>query len=479
MGITTLLVQCKSGDNPSAGNCNNKPNIIYILADDLGYGDLGVYGQTKAETPNIDKLAANGMLFTRHYSGSAVCAPSRCVLLTGLHSGHSQIRSNEELKERGDVWDHEAMLADSTLEGQLPLIAGTVTLAKLMQQGGYKTGMFGKWGLGPPDSESIPTKMGFDYFFGINCQRMAHTYYPPFLYENDHRVYLKNKEYSPDLMFKELTAFVNRNKRNPFFLYWATPLPHSALQAPQKWIDYYVDKFGDEQPYLNNKGAVAIRYPHATYAAMISYLDENVGILVQQLKDLGIYENTLIIFTSDNGSTDGGGRDSQWFNSGGPFRWEKGYNKGSLYEGGIRAPMIASWPCKIKPGSVSDLISAFWDVLPTCCDIAGIKAPDNTDGISFLPELTGKKQKKHDFLYWEFPSGGGQQAVITGNFKALRKNLNIGSTEFELYNLKEDIKETTNIAALHPEILQKVEMIGKKEHVKSQYKQWVIKGLEN
>ena len=503
LGISTLLVQCKSGENKSAKADNDKPNIIYILADDLGYGELGAYGQTRIETPNIDRLAASGMLFTQHYSGSPVSAPSRCVLLTGKHTGHSQVRGNDEWGERGDVWNYRAMIADSTLEGQRPLKTGTVTIAGLLKKGGYKTGMIGKWGLGAPHTESIPTKMGFDYFFGINCQRMAHTFYPPFLYENERRFHLDNdtvaphakldkdadpldplsysaftlNEYAPDLMFTKLTEFVERNSDNPFFLYWATPIPHVALQAPQKWVDYYVDKFGDEKPYTGDNGYFPHRYPRAAYAAMISYLDDQVGNLVGQLEELGIYENTLIILTSDNGPTYNGGTDSPWFNSGGPFRSEQGYGKGNVNEGGIRVPMIASWPAGITPGSVSGHVSAFWDVMPTLCDIAGVKAPDDADGLSFLPELTGKKQKQHKHLYWEYPVSGGQQAVITGKYKALRKNMHDGNSSFELYDLESDKEETNNIAAAHPEIIKKVEDIIRKEHHKSPNPKWQFKVL--
>ncbi|HUX97632.1 MAG TPA: arylsulfatase [Bacteroidales bacterium] len=503
LGVSTLLIQCKNSDNRQAKISPAKPNIIYILADDLGYGDLGVYGQSKIETPNIDRLAAQGMLFTQHYSGAPVSAPARCVLLTGKHTGHSQVRGNDEWGDRGDVWNYRAMIADSTLEGQRPLATGTPTIASLLKKSGYTTGMIGKWGLGAPQTESIPTKMGFDYFFGINCQRMAHTYYPLFLYENDHRYYLDNdtiapntlldknadpldpesysdynlKEYAPDIMFTKLTDFVNDNKNTPFFLYWATPIPHVALQAPQNWVDYYVDKFGDEKPYLGEKSYFPHRYPHAAYAAMISYLDDQVGNLIGQLKELGIYDNTLIIFTSDNGPTFNGGTDSPWFDSGGPFRSEQGYAKGNVNEGGIRVPMIASWASTIAPGSISDHVSAFWDIMPTLCEIAGIKAPDDSDGVSFLPELAGKKQKEHKYLYWEFPESGGQQAVITGKYKALRKEMHKGNTLFELYDLESDKGETKNIADDHPEIIIKVKEIIRVEHQKSQNPRWQFKVL--
>jgi|WetSurMetagenome_2_1015567.scaffolds.fasta_scaffold01825_8 arylsulfatase A-like enzyme len=504
LSVSALLVQCKSGDNSAVKSNNDKPNIIYILADDLGYGDLGVYGQTKIETPNIDRLAATGMLFTQHYCGAPVSAPSRCVLLTGKHTGHSQVRGNDEWNERGDVWNYRAMIADSTLEGQRPLKTGTITIASLLKKSGYKTGMVGKWGLGAPNTESIPNKMGFDYFYGINCQRMAHTYYPLFLYKNDHRVYLDNdtiapntplskgkdplnpdsysaytlNEYAPDKMFTELTDFVNDNKDHPFFLYWATPIPHAALQVPQRWVDYYVKKFGDEKPYLGESGYFPNRYPHAAYAGMISYLDDQVGNLIQQLKDLGIYENTLIIFTSDNGPTYNGGTDSPWFDSGGPFRSEQGFGKGNVNEGGIRVPMIATWPKVIKAGVVSNHISAFWDIFPTFCEVAGIKPPDDIDGISFLPELSGKEQNKHKFLYWEFPESDGQQAVIIGDFKAMRKNMHKDNSEFELFDLKNDPGETINIAARHTEIIQQVQEIVKKEHTKSQNGKWNFKLLD-
>lgn len=483
---------------------DTKPNIIYILADDLGYGELGCYGQEKIETPNIDKLAEEGMRFTQHYAGSPVSAPSRCMLLTGKHPGHAQIRGNDEWGSRGDVWSYRAMIADSTLEGQRPLREDTQTLAHMLKKADYTTGIVGKWGLGAPHTHSTPTQMGFDFFVGYNCQRQAHTYYPVHLYKNDVRIYLNNDTvapgtkldknadpydiesykkynlniYSPDLMFDELTGFINDNNPHktgqPFFMYWATPIPHVPLQAPQKWVDYYVDKFGDEEPYLGDKGYFPHRYPHAAYAGMVSYLDEQIGLLVQQLKDLDLYDNTLIIFTSDNGPTFNGGSDSEWFNSGGPLQEKAGRGKAFVYEGGVRVPMIASWPGHIKPKSESDHISAFWDVMPTFCDIVGIDAPVDTDGISFLPELTGKKQSKHEFLYWEL---GGQQAVRMGKWKAIRKDIKKGNMELELYNLEQDIQELNNIALAHPEIIQKMEQIMKDERVSPEIERFKIKEL--
>ncbi len=483
---------------------DRKPNIIYILADDLGYGELGCYGQEKIETPSIDKLAANGIKFTQHYAGAPVCAPSRCVLLTGKHSGHAYIRGNDEWSARGKVWDYVAMIRDSTLEGQRPLPKGTVTIGTLLQQAGYKTAIVGKWGLGAPHTDGIPNKQGFDYFYGYNCQRQAHTYYPVHLYENEHRVYLRNDtvpphtklaegadpydpasyarfnltDYAPDLMFEKIKTFVDDNKDHPFFLYWATPIPHAPLQAPQKWIEKYVKKFGDEEPYLGDRGYFPQRYPHAAYAAMISYLDDQVGQLVDQLKALGIYENTLIIFTSDNGPTYNGGTDSEWFNSAGPFNEARGWGKGYVHEGGIRVPMIAAWPGKIKPGTTTGLISAFWDVMPTLAEIAGVKTEFQTDGISFLPTLTGKgEQKKHEFLYWEFPSYNGQQAVRMGDWKGMRMNIFKGNMQINLYNLKSDIREETDVADEHRDTLGKIANIMAEQHEPAELERFKIKEL--
>jgi len=467
-----------------------KPNIIYILADDLGYAEVGAYGQEKIETPNIDALAENGMLFTQHYSSAPVCAPARYMLMTGKHAGHAYIRGNSEWKERGDVWNYRAMAKDSTLEGQGPMPVNTVTMAKRLQDVGYATGIIGKWGLGAPHTKSIPNEMGFDFFFGYNCQRQAHTYYPLFLYKNRNRVHLANdtvapntklskganpnnpdnyapytlKDYSPDLMFKELTGFVERSKEEPFFLYWASPIPHVALQAPNKWLDYYKKKFGKEEPYLGEMGYFPHQNPRAAYAAMVSYLDENIGKLIQQLKDEGIYENTLIVFTSDNGPSYAGGADPEWFESAKPLRGEYGRGKGYLYEGGIRVPMIASWPGKIRPGSISDHVSAHYDMQATFSEVVGYK--EKSDGVSLLPTLLSLgKQPQHEFLYWEFPSYGGQVAIRMGDWKVIRQNLRDEKNEatIELYDLSNDQTETTNVAQAHPEILEKAAEIFKKE----------------
>lgn len=499
LSVTTLAgVFPVAGSARTKAKTDQKPNIIYILADDLGRAELGSYGQQLIETPHLDALAKSGMTFSNHYSGTAVSAPSRCILFTGLHSGHSYIRGNDELASRGNVWSHEAMLADSALEGQAPVPAHTVMIPAMMKKAGYTTACIGKWGLGYPGSISTPNKMGFDFFYGYNCQRQSHTYYPPFLYRNECREYLPNevqpvpgskldkdadpkdeqsyakytkKVYAPDLMYKEIIDFVDRSKNKPFVLFWTTPVPHVPLQAPERWIKHYVDKFGDEEPYLGQKGYYPCRYPRATYAAMVSYWDEQIGGLIAELKKQGIYENTIILFTSDNGPTFNGGSDSPWFDSAKPFKSEHGWGKGSLREGGVRTSLIVSWPKKVKAGTESGLISAFWDMMPTFCDVAGISSPQ-TDGISMLPEMLGQvaKQQKHEFLYWEYCEAGGEKAVRMGNWKAYLPRIMKGNREIELYNLELDPREQTNMAKYHPELVQKAKEIMKKEHVDAEIK---------
>ncbi|KAA3660254.1 MAG: N-acetylgalactosamine-6-sulfatase [Calditrichaeota bacterium] len=485
--------------------CNSsrqKPNIIFILADDLGYGELGCYGQEIIETPNIDALAESGMRFTQHYSGAPVCAPARCTLLTGKHSGHAHVRGNDEWKERGDVWDYQAMFENPKLEGQRPLPDSVLTMAEMLQTAGYKTGAVGKWGLGAPETEGVPNRQGFDFFFGYNCQRQAHTYYPMHLWNNEERVLLNNKmiaphtnlaadadpndpasyanfqleDYAPERMHKEALRFIEDNAQRPFFLYYASPIPHVPLQAPQKWVDYYAKKLGSEQPYTG-RGYFPNRTPRATYAAMISTLDDQVGELVEKLKTLGISDNTLIIFTSDNGPTYAGGADTPFFDSAKPFKTEYGWGKGFVHEGGIRVPMIANWPGRIAKGSASDHISAFYDFMPTFRDIAGSQMQVPTDGISLLPELLGEPQREHEFLYWEFPSYKGQQAVRMGKWKAIRKNIFEGNLAIELYDLETDIQEQNDVAGAHPDIVEKIKSIMEREHVPSPVERFKIPQL--
>lgn len=471
----------------------NRPNIIYILADDLGYGELGVYGQQKIETPNIDELARNGIKFTNHYAGSPVCAPTRYMLLTGKHSGNAYIRGNSELDERGDIWNFKAMFENPELEGQRPITRETVTVAEKLKQTGYRTAAIGKWGNGGPGTEGHPNKHGFDLFYGYLCQRQAHTYYPTHLWRNDERIMLENDlvdphqelpedldpydpesysmfhdqpDYSAELMHDEAIRFIEENRDSPFFLYLPTPIPHISLQAPERWVNHYREKFGEEEPYYSGgRGYLhytPVRYPNATYAAMISYLDEQVGEIVDKLKELGIYENSLIMFSSDNGPVDGLGVDPVYFDSGSPFLASRGWGKGTVREGGIRVPMVAAWKNRIPPGSTTDHISAFWDIMPTLTDIVGVEPPADVDGISFLPVLEGNehKQRRHDYLYWEYPASGGQQAVRMGRWKGVRLNIvSEGNLEIELFDLVADPQEQHNVADLHPQILERIERI--------------------
>lgn len=497
-----LITSCQGQHN--TGKENHGPNVIYILADDLGYSELGCYGQTKIETPNIDALAAEGIRFTQHYSGSPVCAPARCILLTGLHSGHAQIRGNDEWADRGDVWSFEAMYDNPYLEGQRPIKAGTQTIGTLLQDAGYITGLVGKWGLGGPLTEGIPNKQGFDFFFGYNCQRQAHTYFPLHLWKNTERISLNNKlvpprtklaegadpykidsyndfwltDYSAEYMQNELIQFINDNKDRPFFMYYANPIPHAPLQAPQKWIDYYLKKFGDEEPYIGNNGYFPHRYPRACYAAMVSYFDEQVGEIVSTLKELGIYENTIIMLSSDNGPTFNGGTDSPWFDSAKPFKSEQGWGKGNLTEGGIRVPMIVHWPGKIAPGTETDLISSHYDVFPTIAELIGVKPDRRIDGISFLPTILGKSnQEKHEFLYWEYPVSRGQQAVRMGKWKGIRKDIFNDNMHIQLFDLENDIQEQNNVANTYPDIIKQIEIIFNQEHEVAEIERFRIKQL--
>ncbi len=490
-------------------SCNDQekdqlPNIIYILADDLGYGELGVYGQALIETPNIDALANSGMKFTQHYSGAPVCAPARCILLTGQHAGHAYVRGNDEWGARGKVWDYDAMYENSFLEGQRPLPDSIITIAEVLQQAGYKTGMVGKWGLGAPTTEGVPNKQGFDFFYGYNCQRQAHTYYPRHLWRNETRDLLDNKnvpihanlpegadpkssasyadfnlnEYAPTLMHDEALQFIDQNKARPFFLYYASPIPHLPLQAPEKWVKYYQDKIGPEEPFTGTSYFPNLT-PRATYAAMISYLDEQVGEILEKIKKLGLEENTLIIFSSDNGPTYTGGADTEFFDSAKPFKTTYGWGKGFVHEGGIRVPMIASWKGVIEPGTTTNHLSAFYDIFPTLCEVANVDIPTPIDGISFLETLksTGLEQKQHDYLYWEFPAYSGQQAVRMNQWKGIRKNIFQGNMEIELYNLGEDLLELNNVAAQNQDVVEQIRSIMVKARVEPSIDRFKIEQL--
>jgi arylsulfatase A len=438
------------------------PNIIYILADDLGYGDLSCYGQQKFKTPNIDRLASEGMLFTQHYTGCTVSAPSRSSLMTGLHTGHTPIRGNKSWKP----------------EGQWPLPADSYTIARMLKTEGYTTGAFGKWGLGFVGTEGDPNRQGFDEFYGFNCQSLAHNYYPDHLWHNQEKILLPENGngiagiYSADLIHKSAIEFLNSNKDKPFFLYYATTLPHAELLAKEEYMAMFRGKFNPEKSYKGVDNGPSFRLgpycsqpeSHAAFAGMVKELDDYVGDLLNILKVLGLEKNTIVIFASDNGPHLEGGADPDYFNSNGVLR---GYKR-DLYEGGIRTPMIVRWPDQVKAGSTSEHVSAFWDILPTLAEIACAETPIKIDGISFLPELLGKKQVQHEYLFWEFHEQGGKMAVRMGSWKAVKMNLDRlpqGSTE--LYDLSVDISETKNIAASNPEILKKMEEIMRKAHTSS------------
>jgi len=458
-----VFFSCSAKDKKTK-DIDKKTNIIFILADDLGYGDLGFLGQEYIETPNIDRLAKEGMFFTNHYSGATVCAPSRSAFLTGLHTGHTPIRGNLSVEP----------------EGQYPVPDSIATVAKVLESVGYKTGAFGKWGLGFVGSTGDPNTQGFGQFYGYNCQSLAHRYYPAHLWDNEEKVMLdgngwvEKTTYAPDLIQEQTISFIENNKDNPFFLFMPIVLPHAELAAPDDEIfKKYRSKFGDEQPYPARKGSEygpdmnigayqSHPYPHAAFAAMVERIDVYVGEVVDKLEELDLAENTLIIFASDNGAHQEGGADPDFFDSNGPYRG----HKRDLYEGGVRTPMIAWWPGKIKAGTESNHISAFWDLLPTFAEVAGATVPNNIDGISFLPAMLSQKdQQQHEYLYWEFHEQGGKQAVRQGKWKAVKLQV-FGSEDprLELYDLSVDVGEENNIAAENPEKLRELEGLMNSAH---------------
>lgn len=420
-------------------------NVIYILADDLGYGDIGCYGQQKIKTPNIDRMAKEGMRFTQHYAGCTVSAPSRCSLMTGLHTGHTQIRGNKEIKP----------------EGQLPMEADTYTLGRLMKSAGYTTGIFGKWGLGYPGSTSVPGNMGFDEFYGYNCQRESHSYYPDHLWHNDRRVDLPENAnegrtvYSQDLIHAEALKFIRDNKDKPFYAMLTYTLPHAELNLPHDSIYRMYENSFDEVAYAYTGGYHASEKPYASFAAMVTRLDMYVGEVMAELKALGLDQNTIVIFTSDNGPHREGGANPDFFQSYGTL---KGVKR-DVYEGGIRVPMVAWYPQKIKSGAETAHISAFWDVMPTLAELTGTTLPATTDGISFLPTLLSKEgQQEHDYLYWEFHEMNGRKALRSGNWKLIRQPI-AGNTIIELYDLSKDIHEDNNIATQRPDKVAELEKL--------------------
>lgn len=441
----------------------NPPNVILILADDLGYGDLSCYGQQKMHTPNIDALAASGMLFTQHYAGAPVCAPSRNAILTGRHTGHTTIRGNKKANKYGEF----------------PLAATDTTLAQLFKTNGYTTGMFGKWGLGVPHSTGDVIQKGFDVFFGYYGQLQAHNHYPEKLWSNNQQVAIpenkkySNKVYAPLMIQDSLMQFIERNKSNPFFLFMSTILPHAELAPPDSILKKYVGKLGEEKPYQGIKtvkfatkfGAYdAQKNPKAAYAAMVELLDKQVGDIVDKLKKEGIYDNTIILFTSDNGAHQEGGAQPDYFKSNADFR---GYKR-DLYEGGIRMPLLIHWSDKIKQCK-SDILSASWDLMPTLAEIIHAKVPKNIDGISLLPTLLQQPQmQQHPYLYWEFHEQGGKQAVRMGKWKGVKlKVQHAANSRFELYDIEKDPSEKNDVANQYPEVVKTLSDILKNAHTPS------------
>lgn len=408
-----------------------KPNIIFILADDLGYGDLGCYGQKKIKTPNLDRLAKQGMRFTQAYAGSTVCAPSRCALMTGRHTGHCTVRGN----------------------ALVPLRAEDVTVATLLKRLGYVTGLIGKWGLGEPGTTGVPNRQGFDTFFGYLNQRHAHNYYPDYLWRNEEKVLLpgnvvennvasKRDKYSHDLFADEALQFVEKNKAKPFFLYLSFTIPHANNEAGKKGMEVPSD-----EPYSNEPWP----QPQRNHAAMITRMDRDIGRLLEKLQELGLDEHTIIFFTSDNGPHQEGGGDPMFFRSSGPLR---GFKR-SLHEGGLRVPMIVRWTGRVPAGDTNPHVWAFWDFLPTAVELAGGQSPKDGDGISVVPTLLRQgKQRQHEFLYWEFHERGSQQAVRMGDWKAIRTKL---GGPLELYDLAKDLGEDKNIAGQHPDVIARIE----------------------
>jgi len=455
-GLSSLMTGCHgtpaTHEEPIA---QERPNIVFILADDLGYGDLGCYGQQTIRTPNLDRMAAEGMIFTNHYAGSTVCAPSRCCLMTGVHTGHAWIRGN----------------------ARVPLRPDDVTVAELLRQAGYTTGIIGKWGLGEPDTTGIPNQQGFDYWFGYLNQQHAHNYYPDYLWRNEEKVPLSNEvtpvgvaggvatkrvQYSHDLFTSEALTFLNLNRSRPFFLYLAYTIPHANNEGKSEGME--VPSYG---PYADEDWPD----PQKGHAAMITRMDRDVGKLLDRLKVLGLDRKTLVLFSSDNGPHKEGGADPTFFDSNGVLRGIKR----DVYEGGIRVPLIARWPGRIAAGSGSDHVSAFWDFLPTCCELAGVPALQGVDGISYLPTLLGQseKQQKHEYLYWEFHEEGKKQAVRLGDWKGVRFNVaKDPSGPIELYNLQDDLGEERNIADGHPEVVRQIAEIMSSDRTSSEHWPW-------
>lgn len=462
----------------------DRPNIVYIYADDLGYGELGCYGQTRIRTPHLDRMAREGMRFTQHYSGAPVCAPSRCMLLTGRHSGHAYIRGNYEM----------GGFEDEKEGGQMPLHENAYTLARMLKERGYATGLVGKWGLGMKGTTGSPLRQGFDHYYGYLDQKQAHNHYPTHLWEDDRPVPLRNPwvdvhatldttqaasggfarfsgtDYAPGLMGDKALAFIDAHRQRPFFLYFAITLPHLSLQVPDTFLQAYAGAF-PEQPYLGGRNYAPVERPLSAYAAMITFLDAQVGRVMERLKALGIDRNTLVLFSSDNGNTfDIGGVQPDFFRGNGGLRGLKM----DLYEGGIRVPFLVRWPGRIRAGSVTDHVSAQYDMMATLSDITGREVL-GTDGISLWPLMSGngQRQRSHEFLYFEYPEKGGQLAVRIGEWKGVRRDVRRNpQAPWELYDLSRDPEERHDVAASHPGVLARMLEVARREHQHPHVMEW-------
>ncbi len=461
-----LAASACAENNSNRHDATKQPNIVFILADDLGWGDLSCYGQTHFQTPNIDRLASEGLRFTQCYSGTTVSAPSRSCLLTGTHSGHTPIRGNVEIDP----------------EGQFPLPAGTTTIFHDLQNAGYLTGAFGKWGLGQVGSTGDPKEMGIDEFYGFNCQKLAHSYYADHLWDNSEKIILEDNcddvpygegTYVPDLIHEKALQFVEDAVKDnkPFFMWYPTTIPHAELIVPQdSIINRFVGKY-PETPYrgcdqgmpgFRTGGYCSQEYPHATFAAMVTRLDVYVGQIVDKLRDLGVLDNTIIIFSSDNGPHLEGGADPDFFDSNGPWR---GYKR-DVYEGGIRVPFIVRWPGIVPEGAETDFMCSFWDLMPTLRELTGQRLDGATDGVSLMPLLEGRDgQKEHEYLYFEFQELGGRQAVRKGPWKLVRLNVRGDIDHYELYNLDKDPAETNDLSTSNQEKVDELKRIMSEAHV--------------
>lgn len=444
-----------------------RPNIVFIMMDDLGWGDLSCYGSTKIRTPSVDRMAAEGLRFTSYYASSAVCAPTRCSLMTGKHTGHAFVRDNKEVGE----------------EGQLALPAGTMTLPRVLRDRGYRTGVVGKWALGGPGSTGVPGAQGVDFFYGYLCQRKAHNHYPPELWRNGVREgqgaapgAKDGVVYAQDAFIREAEGFIRENKDRPFFLYLPWIIPHLALQVPEADLAEYAGAF-PETPYDGKKGYRPHATPRAAYAAMVTRADKDVGRLLGLLKELELDEKTIVFFCSDNGGTmDVGGADTPFFRSNGPWR----ATKGDLYEGGIRVPMVARWPGHVPAGRVTETPAVAYDMMRTVLSLTGMDggaaATWGLDGVDLSPVLLGGGSVKRDHLTWEFTGYGAQQAVRMGDWKGLRRGMGKGNMKVELYDLSKDPGETRDVAGEHPGVVARIEEIMRTDRTPS--KEFPLPGVD-